>query len=373
MTRFNEMSGGRQALILGTVVLVLCVVLFALAEGVVRIRHYVKFGNMWGVEDTYEEQPGSNLRVPIAGSKFGAIEINSLGFRGPEISADRVPGSLRIAFAGASTTYCAEVSGNDMTWPSLVADALRARWPGMPIDFVNGGVPGYNAKTSVRNVRHRIAPLAPDVIVIYHAVNDLTLNSYRLAVEQGLVERRTEESLTWPSEYSLLWYLVEKNLRIMAQKSTADVVGGRLEASAEQLADPFRDDLAELVRVSSDVAREVVLVTFSTHLRAEQDAATRAEAAATNLYYMPYMSTDSLVGGFAAYNAAVRDVAAETGALLIANENAIPGDGRHFADSVHFTDRGSQAMAERVTTALLASDRFVGFVESLRAAGSGAE
>lgn len=48
----------------------------------------------------------------------------------------------------------------------------------------------------------------------------------------------------------------------------------------------------------------------------------------------------------------MREVAAATGALLIEREDDIPGDPAHFADTVHFTDAGSAAMAARVTRAL---------------------
>ena len=36
------------------------------------------------------------------------------------------------------------------------------------------------------------------------------------------------------------------------------------------------------------------------------------------------------------------------GAYLIDGEDEIPGDAAHFADSVHFTDAGCRAMAQRV-------------------------
>ena len=53
------------------------------------------------------------------------------------------PGTYRIAFLGGSTTYCAEVSGDDKTWPYLVVEALKAGYPDRRFDYVNVGVPGY--------------------------------------------------------------------------------------------------------------------------------------------------------------------------------------------------------------------------------------
>jgi lysophospholipase L1-like esterase len=67
---------------------------------------------------------------------------------------------------------------------------------------------------------------------------------------------------------------------------------------------------------------------------------------------MPYMTIETLLDGFDAYNSVIADVAAEEKVILIDGENEIPGDARHFNDSVHFTDAGSKAMAERVVRRL---------------------
>ena len=42
-------------------------------------------------------------------------------------------------------------------------------------------------------------------------------------------------------------------------------------------------------------------------------------------------------------------------ALLVGGEDTIPADAKHFDDYVHFTDAGNEAMARRVTTALISS------------------
>ena len=70
---------------------------------------------------------------------------------------------------------------------------------------------------------------------------------------------------------------------------------------------------------------------------------------------MPFITMSVLIEGKERYNQIVREVARETGVLLIEGENDIPGDPVHFTDTVHFTDAGSKAMAERVSRALVSS------------------
>jgi lysophospholipase L1-like esterase len=336
-------------------VMITSAALFGAAELGVRVRQHIKFGSLLRIEDTYTVDAKSGLRIPVPGGSFGGIHINSLGFRSPELEVPKSASTVRIAFLGSSTTYCAEVSSNENTWPYLVAQKLQARWPDVTVDYINAGVPGYSLESSVLNLKSRVAPLDPDVIVIYEGHNDLSGNSFHLAVKEGLVSKPTEQNLSWPAKYSLLWYLVEKNLLIMSKQLTAREVEGKLRFDKEALTAPFRRDLKDLVQASKRVASLVVLVTFSTQLRSDQTTGQQTRAAATSLYYMPYMSINGLIEAYASYNQVVRQVAEETGSLIITDENSIPGDAQHFVDSIHFTDKGSRFMSERVAHALLES------------------
>lgn len=359
MTKLNDLAGWQRIALVCVTVLVTVVALGALAEGVVRVRHYLKFGGIWGIEKTYTVDVASGLRVPIPGLKEGPIKINSRGFRSPEIVAQKSPPTLRLVFLGGSTTYCAEVSSNELTWPHLVWDSLQHQFGETRMDYVNAAVPGYNAATSLKNLEYRVAELEPDVVVIYHATNDLSSNSLRVAQELGIVAEQAEHLLSWPSRYSLLWYLAEKNGRILLRKNESAVSADKLTVDPESLAEPFLRDLSELVAAAKRVAPVVVLVTFSHQLRRDQDPQRQAEAAETSLYYMPYMTIDGLLSAFDAYNRVIREVADRTGAVLIDGETMIPGDPIYFNDSVHFTDQGSRAMAERVVNGLLESPTFM--------------
>ncbi len=366
MAKLDDLTRWQRATLLCVTVLLGVMALAALAEGAVRVRHYLKYGGFWGIESTYTVDEASGLRVPVPGLREGSIEINSRGFRGPEIVAHKTPSTLRLAFLGGSTTYCAEVSSNELTWPHLVWGSLQRQFDNIKLDYINAGVPGYNAAASLKNLEYRVAELQPEVVVIYHATNDLSSNSYRAAREQGLVEEQGGDHPTWLSRYSLLWYLAEKNGRILLRRNHSTASTEKLSVESEILAEPFYKDLSELVAAAKRVAPVVVLVTFSHQLRHDQDPIRRAKAAETSLYYMPYMTVDGILAGFDAYNRVIREVASRSGAVLIDGETIIPADPIHFKDSVHFTDEGSRAMAARVVKGLLESPTFVQLVEESR-------
>lgn len=353
--KLSELNRVQKFFLLAFVWSLLAVVLFMLAEGALRLRSYVKTGFWWGVNETYIVDDATGLRIPKPGLDTGRIVIDERGFRNPPVMDPKPVNTIRIAFLGASTTYCAEVSSNEATWPHLVTAALQERYPDVKFDYINGGVPGYGVEHSVQNLRDRIAPLSPDIIVIYHATNDLSFNSYEAAVAAGVAAKRASQDSFWLSKYSLLSHLVELNLKILSLQNAPQDKTGKLKADAKALAKPFAAELSELVQLSQQVAPVVAIATFSVHYRRDQTPQQQATAASTSLYYMPYMTISDLLDSFDEYNEAIRAVSRRHGILLIEGESVIPGDPVHFNDSVHFTDAGSRKMAERIAQGLLDS------------------
>lgn len=349
---------GRQrnyALLATLATLIIIFLMVLLAEGGIRLRQWLKHGQAGTVNSLLVEDPRSGLTIPRPGSHNGGrIVINSLGFRSPELASGRP--DLRLAFMGASTTFCAEVSSNEATWPHRVKERLNQAYPDRRIDYVNAGVPGYVVETTLQNWRQRVARLKPDIVVIYHATNDMAKDTRALAQARGLIAQPKEAETSWLARHSMLWFLVEKNLAIRSAKQQAIAEDApRLEALPDDIAEGFRLRLTRLVREVQASGAQVVLPTFAHRLRRSQNPEEQLKAAESALYYMPYMSIAALLQGYEAYNQAIRQVARETGALLVEGELEIPGDGTHFSDSVHFTDAGSARMAERVSPALLDS------------------
>jgi hypothetical protein len=72
---------------------------------------------------------------------------------------------------------------------------------------------------------------------------------------------------------------------------------------------------------------------------------------------MPYLSVTSILTAIDAYNDVIRNAAHAAGALLIEGEDTIPGDDRHFNDSIHLKDAGCVLMAQRVANILTKSQQ----------------
>jgi lysophospholipase L1-like esterase len=345
--------GKRNLVVLITIAAV--VLMLLAAEGAVRLRQKLKYGTVTTLEEYYTVDESIGLRVPIANFSSGRISINSLGFRGPEIAVPKPPTTVRIAFLGASTTFCGEVSGNEYVWPHLVTARLAQAFPAVRFDYVNAGVPGYTMGSVLKALQHRVAPLEPDVIVVYEGANNLSGELREIAAQRGILSQAKVHEFTWPSRHSLLWYLVEKNLLVLMSQRDAQSNRGRLEVDTRTLGAEYRRELEQVATDARRSAKLVALATFSTQLRRDQTLEQQMRASTSAFFYAPFATPQLLMDSYDRYNQILREVAREKGALLIEGEQDIPGDSRHFTDTVHFSDAGSRAMAERIGRGLMAS------------------
>ena len=335
-----------------------------LLEGAVRLRQWMRYGTIRAEAVDYVTDPVSGLPHAKPNMDNGRVRTDSHGFRNPELAIPKPPGRIRLAFVGASTTFCSEVTNNEATWPSLVVRKLAAHYPAVSFDFVNAAQPGYGVESSLTNLRLRVVPLAPDFLLYYEASNDLSKDTRELARREGLLSGEVDKPSAL-ARVSTAWGLVEKNLRLRMRANPKS--GPRLVYNPDSLARGFEARLVELIRTAQQTASLTAVATFSHKVRRDQPPDLQLKACTSSLYYCPYMSVAGLLDGWDAYNRAIREAAKETGAILIEGENDIPGDDAHFADSVHFLDPGAIRMADRVAGALIASPEFNRMIEAKHA------
>jgi lysophospholipase L1-like esterase len=301
-----------------------------------------------------------NLSLPHLAS-------NALGFRGGPIADPKPAGTVRLAFLGGSTTLALEASGDAKTWVERTGAMLRARYPDARFDVVNGGVAGHTLADMHKNWR-RVAPLRPDVVVLYEGTNDLTQDTRRLAKAEGLISSDPARP-SWLAERSMLYGLVEKNVRILLRSQSGDANTPTLRYDADQVSQGFKQRYAALVAdVKAAGVPLVVLVTFAPRIRRDQPPEVQQAAMVTTRYYAPFLDVAGALDGFDAYNRRVRELAAESGALLVDDIAHVPGDGVHYTDSVHMSDAGLEKQAERVVAALVEAPAFRALVATSTAA-----
>src|SRR5271165_2690512 len=141
--RFERMSKPKRVFSILVALAVVIIALMAAAEGAVRLRQWIRYGSVQDVFYVYRVDPKLGTWFPkpnldIVLARRSHITIDSAGFRSPEIQlTPPTPHTIRLAFLGGSTTFCAEASRNETTWPYLVAEKMQQHYPKVKIEFIN--------------------------------------------------------------------------------------------------------------------------------------------------------------------------------------------------------------------------------------------
>lgn len=318
----------------------------------IRMMQLSKFGVERDLESSgnFYVEESTGLRLPRPDRMLGRVRINNLGFRGPDIEPKKNETTFRIAFLGSSTTYDPN-SPEGKNWPERVADKLGEAVEGCTVDFVNAGQPGYSTEQMLKYYATHISALEPEVVAILPG--DINKDLDAQAIEKGFSATHFEPS--WLGKVSVLAAKLEKNFQIIKLQRAGHVRAGKLNVDIVPLVNAFSKRLSALVLGVKSNGVPVALITLSGQLRRDQSEKRQAEAANTSLFYLPYIAIPDLIAVREAYNIEINRVAEDLDALVVDGDEVIPGDRRHYADALHFTPVGSEAMAERVVERLLAS------------------
>jgi GDSL-like Lipase/Acylhydrolase family len=331
---------------------VLLCLLFLLCEGGLRLRAWMKYGSpATGVRDpmiVYDAVAGIYTPTPGYEVRGGNIhiKINSLGFRGDEFSRAKPANTIRIVVLGASTTFNSEVSSNEATWPARLQAKLRQANPGVNIEVINASLGGYVASDNVKNLRHRVLPLDPDLVIYYEANNEIVADTGELARKMGLTSGSRQPAFVMTlSKYSLMFDLAYKNLAILVRSRASSA--GKIDRVPADLPNHFITVLDEMRATLAEKNIPFLLSTFIVKYRRNQDRATQVANADVAFYYMPWMSIDGMLDAMDVYNQAVLDYTKRQNLPVVDDRDAIPADAEHFTDCMHLADKGADAMAAR--------------------------
>jgi lysophospholipase L1-like esterase len=109
---------------------------------------------------------------PTPNYVHGLNRHNSLGYRGDEIKVPKGRNEFRIVCIGGSTTYTSHIENYKLSYPFLLQEELRKR-NYKNVTVINAGASGWSSWESLINFELRVLDLDPDMIIIYHAINDI--------------------------------------------------------------------------------------------------------------------------------------------------------------------------------------------------------
>ncbi len=104
---------------------------------------------------------------------FETYNINNEGFRGPEISKEKLENTYRIFVVGGSTTFGSGSTSDTTTIPGY----LQKEFDNVNLDFkvevINAGQMGMYSWGETQIVKNSLVHYDPDLIIVYDGYNDM--------------------------------------------------------------------------------------------------------------------------------------------------------------------------------------------------------
>ena len=279
-------------------------------------------------------QPGARLE----GASHN-VSVNSLGFRGPEIAAQKPPGSLRVWCAGGSTTSDILVSADAAAWPAQLQGMLAKAAPQRVVEVINAGTPGAILSTNIRDFRRLAPQVKPDVLVIYQGPNDVR----NIANARFGVPPMPHGLLTELSLYRLLTEVMPRG------PLPREWDRNRLRKEDMGL---LRQRVLELVGLARQLGARVVLTTHG-HISMDTTTGKQALREMGKMAHTYKMSSEGLIAAYREMNGLFRDLALELDLPLADVRKAVGTDPGHWGDDIHFSDAGAAVAARAIADTLI--------------------
>lgn len=287
----------------------------------------------------------------------GLYPSNNLGYAGKRaLTTHRKRNSVRIYCVGGSTVEDHDPDqGPDSSWPGKLEDILASRFPNTTIECVNAGVAGYTSAESLAEFLFRGIDLKPDILLVYHNVND----AWTCQIIEGFksdyshARRHKTWRLPWVNRLPQIRYLASYEMvryRLATKYGKANallfwVADPPWQACAEVNADAiaaFRRNIASLVTVAEAWSCIPVVIKWECNWAAEHQG-----------YAPPYvLDTGTRVSSLFyealhANNRALASIARDQSTCQYLEVGPFEPD--HFKDATgHFSARGLDEMARRV-------------------------
>ena len=336
---------------LGTLICV--ALLLATAEASLRVRAWYRHGSDGPVASIYEPDELLGRRPKPGATLSGSVRqlsINRWGFRGADLPRVKPPGTVRVVALGDSTTFGMEAASDEAVWVARMTEQLNVQNTGLHYDALNAAVPGYTLETSRLRLAERVAPFAPDVVVVYQAGTDIAAHGRR-QFPPAAQERELNAGLArFAQRHCLLLNLIRVNTVAFTARNTAP---RRHECLDQRGVEAYAAQVRETVELCRQRGGHVVLCTCPRAF-GDPDAPTDQHTLAqTALANNPALSLAGLNDVYDRYNEVVRTVARESGATLVDLAQLVPKRREYFADSVHLSDLGHRIVGEAVAQAIL--------------------
>lgn len=291
------------------------------------------------------------------------LHTNAHGFRGEEVAMDKPNGTFRVLFMGGSTVYC-DRSAWEQTHVRLLETKLREQFPKRKIEVLNTGMHWYTSQHSLQNYLFRLQDFEPDLVILYHGINDLCRSFSPEKLSYGpfrsdyghyfgpvarlvLKQHRAVKIPTPQCLHDFVNEVLFSDLRSLKPHSVKDFPSLK----------SFRRNMRRFAQILKLDKVPLILCSQAFIYRQDLDEKARAQLWMNSAFCQQggvYPDLESMARGMNQFNEASRAIAREAGLPFVELEPHLPKDLEHFHDDVHTTEKANAIIAERVFQRILA-------------------
>ena len=291
-------------------------------------------------------QPGLRLK-----SSAYDVSVNEHGLRGESITHSKPADITRIAVLGGSSVFGYLVPNGQDSCCELQTILNKDR---KRVEVLNSGVPGFNMTQCRHRYEHQVAPLDPDIVLLYMGWNDIPF----LTADDPRKQDKTPPPASWLKRltacsvtYGLLRFrLFPDEAPRFAPPSSK---GGRVSETriTEAGAHGFRSDLLDLVE---SIRRSGATPVISTQVTASNSNCHNLDRYLGNSDAQ--IRANREIGQW--ITDTMRSTAHMENVLLIDCASELPCDPQILGDPIHLTRTGHKIVADlwAQTLAPLVSD-----------------
>lgn len=274
---------------------------------------------------------------------------------------------IRIATIGGSTTANVNLDYTK-NWPGIIGHYLQLKYPDKDFRIINAGTPGYDTSQSIGNLALRVMPFKPDIVIIYHAYNDLK------AVQPTKVfkpdyshihdtpysfHKKPPFYITWLDNSMLYVRTRNKYRKFIIQKQNITLSAYREESVPDEIKKVFENHMRSLIGIARSGGAEVILSSFATlhdptldyhnEKNLQRISKKQLEELPAIYHFVSGLTLNGVFSGINEFNGILKNLALELNTGWVDNANLIPHEDKYFVDRVHFSKEGAKLMGEKIT------------------------
>jgi lysophospholipase L1-like esterase len=284
------------------------------------------------------------------GARYAKWQLNSLGYRSPELR----PESVRIIAMGASETF-GLYEAPDQEYPRQLERDLNS-WAGRDLfQVVNVAFAGETLPTAILRVPQIVKEVHPAYALIYPDLSSyvwMFVKTETAAAGESSAARQTR--MSFDSRLAVRVRNLLKQVLPSAIQNQLRKVSMRREIAArhyvvlervpEDRVERFRQDLHKLIAALRAYGVEPVLLTHATVFSKPLSESDHVALTTWRKVY-PMLKEEGFLDMEQRMNDGIRQTAAEEHVPLIDADKQMPHGPKYFADMVHFTTVGAGVMA----------------------------